>query len=387
MHPKILQILNLALLPVWFLLATSFAIAQQSFEFSGYLVNLPIFQPKNNLGFIASDDILLDLTRLRLRPTFNFGENSRISLEYEITSLYQSNALFFAPVSDKTNRQTVDLRWQPVNEKHFRMAHFIDRLYLRQDFDFGNITVGRQRVAWGTGRIWNPTDLFNPINPASFDKIEKDGADLITAKFYLGNFTDLTLVHNPQKNLRENNAGFRFRSNYHTYDLSVVGGYFDERLVIGGDFAGNLLAAGFRGEAILSANRHNLNSNFVKYILGLDYQLTSKIYALVEYQHNGEGKREKAAYDLQGLIAGRIINLSKDYLFTQSIVQIHPLLSGGIGWNGNLNDGSGFTALSLTYSYRDNFEIGLGGQFFYGSQLDEYWYYGNALFLLGTFYF
>ena len=387
MKRKSRQKLNLALLSIWFLLASSLAIAQRSFEFSGYVANLPIFEPKNNIGQFTTDDLLLDLTRLRLRPTLNVSENLRISLEYEITSLYQSSALFFAPINDKTNRQTVDLRWQPVNERHLKIAHFIDRLYLRQDFDFGTITVGRQRVAWGTGRIWNPTDLFNPINPAAFDKIEKDGADLITAKFYLGNFTDLTLVHNPRKNLRDNNAGFRFRSNYHSYDLSVIGGYFDERLVIGGDFAGNLLAAGFRGEAIFSADRRNLRANFVKYILGLDYQFTAKIYALMEFQHNGKGKRDKAAYDLRGLIDGRIINLSQNYLFVRTMLQLHPLLNAGVAWNGNLNDGSGFTALNLTYSYRDNLEFGLGGQIFYGSPLDEYWYYGSALFFLGTFYF
>ena len=48
--------------------------------------------------------------------------------------------------------------------------------------------------------------------------------------------------------LNNSNGGFRFRTNYSEYDLSLIGGYFDKRIVIGGDFAGNLFEAGVRGE-------------------------------------------------------------------------------------------------------------------------------------------
>lgn len=363
------------------------ALAQIEADFSGYLLDLPIYQ-KNRLELPGSkQDVLLNLTRLRLRPTVYFGGNSRIALEWEITTLLQNAPALIASTPDKTNRQTFDWRWYPVQKEHITVSHFIDRLYFRQDFRFGNLTIGRQRVSWGTGRIWNPTDLFNPINPASYFKIEKDGADLAAAQVYLGNFTDLTLVVNPQENLPDNNGAFRFRSNYKTYDFSLLGGYFDKRYVIGGDFAGNFFTAGVRGEGIVSADRNDLKSNYAKLILGMDYQFTGKLYALIEYQHNGQGTGNKAEYDLDALLTGEIINLAQNYIFLSASYQMNPLLNSMFSYNGNLDDHSGFVTLTATYSLKSNLDLGLGAQLTFGSEFSEYWYYGNSLYLQGTFYF
>lgn len=373
---------------LFLLLFLNLAYAQFESEFSGYILDLPVYQ-RSNLQFPGfEEEIFLNLTRLRLRPTLYFGNTSRLALEWEGDVVLQNAAnLFTIGPPGKTNRQFFEWRWYPVLEDHITVTHFIDRLYFRHDFRFGNFVIGRQRVAWGTGRIWNPTDLFNPINPASFFKIEKDGADLATAQFYLGSFTDFTLVYNPLDKGRDDNAGFRFRSNYETYDLALVGGYFDERYVIGGDFAGNLFTAGLRGEGIVSANKDNLSSNYVKYILGIDYQFTAKLYTLLEYQYNGLGARNTDEYDLTALINGEIINLARNYLFVNAAYQLNPLLNTTLAYNANLDDQSGFVTLQLLYSLIVNLELSVGTQLTWGEEFTEYWYYGNSLFLQGSFYF
>ena len=40
----------------------------------------------------------------------------------------------------------------------------------------------------------------------------------------------------------------------------------------------------------------NTDSNYIRFILGLDYQLTGDLYALIEYQYNGEGTTDKSEY-------------------------------------------------------------------------------------------
>jgi hypothetical protein len=352
------------------LLFASLAFAQIESEFSGYLLDLPVYQKSNFQLPGFEDEVFLNLTRLRLRPTLYFGNHSRLALEWEVDGVLQSAANLFTIGPDKTNRQLFEWRWYPLQEEHITVTHFIDRLYFRHDFSFGNLVIGRQRVAWGTGRIWNPGDLFNPINPASFFKI-----------------TDLTLVYNPLDEGREDNAGFRFRSNYGTYDLALLGGYFDERYVIGGDFAGNLLTAGLRGEGIISANTENLSSNYVKYILGIDYQFSAKLYSLLEYQYNGQGSRNTAGYDLAALFKGEIINLAKNYIFVNAAYQLNPLLNTIFAYNANLDDRSGFVTLQATFSLKSNLDLGAGAQLTWGGEFSEYWYYGNSLFLQGSFYF
>lgn len=363
--------------------------AQPEFDFSGYAVNMPIYQPAKNLGIVNLKDQYFDLTRLRLRPTLYIGNNSRFNLEYEINSLYLSESGFglFDLSSVSTRRQLGKLNWKIVEEDHFIVNHFIDRLTFRQDFNFGNIEIGRQRISWGTGRIWNPTDLFNPINPANFAKIEKDGADAISTMIYLGNFTDLNIVYNPTNDFKNSNYGFRFRTNFAGYDVSVIGGYFDDRIVTGIDFAGNLFEAGVRGEGILSFNKDNSTDNFAKFILGVDYQFTSKLYAVLEYHFNGEGKINTADYELLRLINGEIINLSKNYLYSGINYQLTPLLTIQLSDNVNLNDKSGYLGINGNYSVTEDFYLSGGAQVSYGNKFDEFWYYPKAFYLQGEFYF
>jgi hypothetical protein len=363
---------------------------QYEFEFSGYAVEFPIYQITNKeiAGLFKFDkDQFLNLTRLRLRPTLNLWAGSRLAAEYEIASLYYNGSSLLSILTNVTNRQFFGWNWNPVKENNFLVNHFIDRLYFRQGFDFGNIVVGRQRIAWGTGRIWNPTDLFNPINPAAFYKTEKDGADAATATLNFGNFTDLELVYNPQKKFKSENYGFRFRTNFFEYDFSVVNAYFDKRIIAGGDFAGNFFDAGLRGEGIISADRNDLSSSFIKFILGMDYQFTSKLYGLIEYQYNGEGFTDKNKYQLLRLLNGEILNLSKNYIFLQSNYQLHPLVMTTLALNSNLNDGSGFVAASASYNALENLYVNLGAQITYGSQFDEYWYYPSSIYISGEFYF
>jgi hypothetical protein len=366
------------------------ALAQVEFQFSGYVVNLPIYERENPSAaqlFNLDQNQLLDLTRLRLRPSLLPWDGATFGLEYEATALYHNTTLSEFLTTTTLRRQLLDLRWNPVNDGHFTASHFVDRLYFRQNFQSASLVIGRQRIAWGTGRIWNPTDLFNPINPASFEKIEKDGADAISFKYYFASFTDLELVYNPEDHFKSWNGAFRFLTNYHEYDVSVMGGYFDDRLVAGGDFAGNLFEAGLRGEGIFSAEKNDLNNHFVKFILGLDYQFTAKLYGLIEYQFNGEGQTDENRYQLQRLFTGEILNLNRNYLFVDATYQIHPLVNTGIGFNLNLNDGSGFLSPVVTYSVQSNVDLSLGGLIVFGKERSEYWYYPASIYLKGTRYF
>jgi hypothetical protein len=363
--------------------------AQVEFDISGYAVNMPIYQPAKDLGIVNLKDQFFDLTRLRLRPTFYIGNNSRFNLEYEINSLYLSESGFgLFNLNSVTNyRQLGNLNWKLIEEDHFVVNHFIDRLSFHHEFDFGNIEIGRQRISWGTGRIWNPTDLFNPINPANFAKIEKDGADAVSAMIYLGSFTDLNIVYNPTNDFKKSNYGFRFRTNFSEYDVAIIGGYFDDRIVTGLDFAGNLFDAGVRGEGIISFNKDNSEDHFAKFILGADYQFTPKLYTVIEFHYNGEGETNSSNYELLRLVNGEILNLSKNYVYAGINYQITPLFILLFANNINLNDKSGFISFNGNYSITADFYLSAGVQISYGTEFDEYWYYPNALYLEVEFYF
>ena len=378
-----------------FIIIVTKIFAQVEFDYSGYIVNMPVYNFKSfdTLPFTNNSKYTLknfvDITRFRFRPVVYLWEGARVNLEYESNFIYNdvSDFMFNYGSSVNNSKQLVDLNWEITKSGNLRINHFIDRFYFKQDFEFGNIILGRQRIAWGTGRIWNPLDLFNPINPANFTKIEKDGADAITSKIIFGDFTDLQLVFNPDKLIRKSNYAFRFRTNFNEYDLSLVGGVIDNRTIMGFDFAGNLSKAGLRGEFLYSENKTNSSDNFIKYILGIDYQLTQKLYALLEYHFNGEGKQNKPEYQLIKLTQGEILNLGKNYLAANVTFELTPLFKLSFLSNFNLNDSSGFITLSGNYSLDDDIYLDLGSQISYGEELSEYYFYPNSFYTKIEIYF
>lgn len=363
------------------------------FDFNGYLYNLPNIQkfPESfSLYGVQSgnkDYIAANISRLRLKPTINIGMNTEISAHYEINSLWSD---YQFPVFENQGigiRQAVDLNWEIANEDKFKMNHYIDRLYWKQFFDFGEMVIGRQRISWGVGRVWQLTDLFNPINPANFSKFEKDGADAISAKIYTGNFSDIEAVVNFRETNDKYNYGWRYRTNYAEYDFSVIGGFFDKRYIVGAELAGNLFDAGVRGELIFSADENDFNNNYTKYLVGIDYQFTDKLYALIEYKHNGQGTDCKLCYEMDKLFSGKILNVGLDYGATQVTYQIHPLVSANIMNIINLRDKSGFSSVGISYEAFQNLMLNLSGMYFYGDELTEYRFYSTTAYLTIEWYF
>jgi hypothetical protein len=364
--------------------------SQVDYSFSGYIADLPVFSIYNDeLADLANIDKyqFADILRVRLRPEIYLASRTRLNIEYEADAFYSNqNSIPFINQTS-ANRQVVNLKWTIFNQDNISLSNYIDRLYLRQGFDWGNVTVGRQRIAWGVGRVWSPTDLFNPINPANFGKIEKDGADAASLTYSFANFTDINIVYNPEETINSSNAGFRLRTNFDKYDFALVGGYFDKSIVAGGDFAGNFFDAGIRGEGIISMNKDDPDSNYAKFVFGMDNQFTSKLYALIEYQFNGEGKANKLNYDLSALLNGRIINLSRNYIDASISYQLTSLFTFSVTNNSNLNDGSGYLSFVGTYSLSDNSTAAAGVLTTYGNKFTEYSYYPTSFYLQGQFFF
>ncbi len=370
-------------------LLCSSSLAQPHIALDGYVVNVPAYLRLNNVLaslFSIDQNYWTDITRLRLRPTLSFSENGFVALEYEADATYLSGNLLMLVPSSVNRHQLFNLSWDIHQSGRWHILHTVDRLFYRQRVGAFDLSIGRQRIAWGSGRIWNPTDLFNPINPTVFSKIEKDGVDAASAKLTFGTLSDAVIIYNPQRDT-PGNYGIRLRTNYHEYDLIAIGGYFDQRIVVGGDVAGNLFDAGIRSEMIYSMKRGDPSPNFAKAIVGADYQWTDKLYTLFEYHYNGEGETDPTRYDLAKLSSGEVLNVGVDYLAVSASYLLHPLVTGTVTCMENLNDRSAFVALSAVYLPSDEISVTLGGQLFTGDRLDVFWYYPSSGFFKVELFF
>ena len=133
--------------------------------------------------------------------------------------------------------------------------------------------------------------------------------------------------------------------------------------------------------------KDNSSDRFVKYILGIDYQFTPELYLLAEYHYNGEGSADRVLYDLPKLLKGDILNLGRDYVAISGSYLVHPLITASATIMANINDGSRFQSVTVSYSVSEDCTVALGGQLAGGDEMDECWYYPNSLFVKVEAYF
>ena len=370
---------------------------------SGYVLTLPVYQRYGDdqliLPGLPSSQVT-ELTRLRLRAPIPLGETTYLQVETEAAFEYASEGRFGLQNTSYRSRQMADLTTEILTGQKVKGLALIDRLFLRFDLLGVDIMAGRQRISWGVGRVWSPTDLFNPINPAILGKIEKDGADALLARVTLGDFSDISFVVNGQReseiqppsgrtDVMKVNAGARIRTLVESVALSAMGGVFDERGVVGGDVTLDVLDAGVRLEALYGFERTGIlpSEGYLSLVLGVDNQFTSRLYAMAGYFYNGRGETDRLRYSLAGLLNGDITNLGRHILAVQSSYLVHPLATVSLTIMRNLNDESMLISPQVLYLASESISLSLGGQYFTGGRFSEYWWYPSTVFGRADLYF
>jgi len=64
----------------------------------------------------------------------------------------------------------------------------VNKLYFQSWFDKGELKAGKQRIAWGSGYFYNPTDLINPVNLYS-SELKRRNIFCLYGNYYLSQGT------------------------------------------------------------------------------------------------------------------------------------------------------------------------------------------------------
>src|SRR5581483_1533856 len=153
--------------------------ASDAFSFSGYLKYLYSY----GRSTINQQPFWADITRARLT-----GE-SRLALPAQtswVTHVDYDQELRVGSFLRSLDYQTLGLGEPP---SYFKMdqvlghggsyfyRHRLYRAWTGVDSENWTARFGRQRIAWGTGKFWNPTDVLNPFEPTSIEREERRGVD------------------------------------------------------------------------------------------------------------------------------------------------------------------------------------------------------------------
>ncbi len=367
---------------------------------------------------VGDKDIWQSLTRLRVQLDARASPRWSATLTYDhewragtlgtLGDLLVSEEETFLGLED-------EIEWFGLEPRgdHFRWRHRLYRAYVRYEGARVQLTIGRQRLAWGTGRLWNPIDRLSAIGPLAIEGDEFAGIDAVAARWMFNGFDYLEAVYAPGARSDDARYALRFHGVLRNTDVSLLAGVFEEALALGGDLSGNLRGAAWRVEAVWTDPSREIwpigepaprgLGEFWQAVFSIDYTLDlwNGIYLLAEHLYDGNalGFGRGAAGTLlpffrstaeppPGVPAAlgpfvapvdparfggsRVVSLAKHTTGFQAGVDLTPALRADLlvltDWRG----ASAAIVPILTYSGWNALEIRLGAQVFAGDHGSQY---------------
>lgn len=260
----------------------------------------------------------------------------------------------FAQIRRESERDFLDLDWTLTDEADLFVRHRLHRAVASLDASPLRVAVGRQRIAWGTGKLWSPTDLFNPVNPLSLERGERRGADAALATLALGSQADVTAVYAPLAGGSGREAA-RVHATIRGVDLSALVGTRPGEWFLGGDFATPVGKGLVRGEGI-TAFKDDGRAVFQGVVAG-EYTFPNSLGVVLEYFENGEGRARTREFEVQRLMAGEIVALGERFLGAIVGYDLTPLWRAEVVVLQSLTDGSTYVNPRLAYAVTANVEL------------------------------
>jgi hypothetical protein len=157
--------------------------------------------------------------------------------------------------------------------------------------------VGRQRVAWGSGYAWNPTDMLEPAKNPYNPQEEREGLTAIKSEFLTGNcsLTLLTIYNDIYRRIElAVKSGLLINSHEFSFSVHQVPRCTPS---VGFDYCGFISGIEFHSELALfnsqtltywpvSPGSVNKNLYVVKSLIGTMYTWKPNGMLVLEYYHN-----------------------------------------------------------------------------------------------------
>ncbi|HEX9811833.1 MAG TPA: hypothetical protein VGA88_07085 [Burkholderiales bacterium] len=362
----------LILLSAWVLQAT----AQGAIDFKGYYKNLLV---DSRTSFPLEEDYTLDLNRLRIEARGRAAAWAGFEVQYDHETFLGSflDTAQFQQLKAARPASYWNLEDDYLDRGSVFARHRLHRGFATLNAPVADFLIGRQRVAWGSGRFWNPTDLLNPFNPIAVEREERPGVDAVLVQRNLGPLSRLSLAYAPQRDT-PSSRGVHYRTNVASTDVALLLGEFRGDRVAGIDMVGRIGEGGLRLEA--ARTERGAGVDFSRAVAGFDYAFANTLVLSIEYYYNGEGTKEQGQYDFARLQAGSIQNVARRYIGVQALYDITPLLRSDNALIVNSDDGSRFFSPRLVYSVASNVDAAIGVQLFGGHVGSEYAAFHDAYF-------
>lgn len=397
---------------------------KRPFSITGEFKNLGLYfstrrfrdKDKNGPG---RKTLLSDLSRLRLIPELRLGKEVLVHVECDnevIFSNYNGTSIFDQLWRPSTYNKLTDASLEYDNAARSYYALRLHRGYAKITTDNFTIIAGRQLVRFGSGRLWNPLDIVNPLSPLLLEGPEEGkGMDGLRVEYYPEGSTEICLVYAPKRKnnlfrtryLWGHNSSVigRIKTVFGDTDAAILGGMLPKRLVGGVDIATVFFDGILRGSILCS--RPDDYDSFITAGAGYEYTFSGGLNFLVEYFYNGNALNSNQmlmnAYLEAGtsgmdeknyeILANQFFTYNRHYLGVALSYDLTPLIHGDFMTIGDLEGQAVFCLPSLRYNMEENLDLTLST--FWGfalgnpgpSKVSEFEDYKRPLLMVGLKYY
>lgn len=326
----------------------------------------------------TGEDYALSLNRLRVEAKGDLAPGLALDLQYDNEVLLGSylDTAEFRALKDRAPPQYWRADANYVERSDVYGRHRLYRAAVILTRGEVDLKLGRQRIAWGTGRFWSPLDILNPVNPLALEREERVGVDAALIEAKLGPLSRASLVVAPAPDRGPPSRAVQWHGNAAGVDASLVAGRLLGLDTVGMDVASQIGDAGVRGEA--ARLRPRGGPAFNRLMVGADYAFASGLTLSAELYYNGAGSRDPAGYDLAGLRSGRVANLATRYTGLYASYEVTPLLKWASYAVRNADDRSHAIDSRLVWSIASATDLTVGVQHFTGAVGSEFAALPNA---------
>lgn len=348
--------------------------------FSGYFKDLA----SASRSYFNDDAWGDNLDRLRLTWDGKYGDWFSVHVDYD-NEIHTGNLIDlpdFETVRDRQSFAWLDLLHVFVNRKNLYWDTSLYRGYVSLHRGSATLTVGRQRIGWGTAHFFSPMDMFNPISPLQIEEDERQGVDAALLAFNSPGALRWNVVYAPQDGFRRSTSALRLSRTIRNYDFDAVAARFGEDWTTGLDFAGQLRGAGLRGEMTYRW-RHPIpgstpisTHDALRMTIGSDYAFASGLYLVGEYFYN-QGQPDLSrlqpfnpAVLLQ--FSNEVFTLNRHFISGGASYPLTPLWKLETYVVGDVQGRSAVVLPRLSHSLTANTDLNFGAQLFASSGNGEF---------------
>ncbi len=322
-----------------------------------------------DIGYVDQEHRVLTADQQSLRLMLDdTQENSEWSMH--VKSLRQHQSGYVSPSihsSDLFRYDDGEGVWQEEENptSATRIGYVIDRALYRYHFGAVSLGVGRQPIDWGSGRFWQPLNIFGAFAPTDLDTDFKPGIDAVTLDWYPSAFSSLTAAYvlSPEdSDVLENSGAIYYRRQVgSTSEVSLVAGSVIGNEVVGGAFESSWNGMGWRIEGA-HYNLEESGREALFWIAGIDYQFENGTLVAVEWYDNSRGATHES--DLAAMQSDQLVlyglqqQLGRQVLGMTTEKDLTPLLHGGYTLlAATLKDEEGTFSTSLLHQFNLTYSV------------------------------